>query len=152
MNTDTVFMSRTIRSIRKAKGMTQAELAEAAGISATAVANLERGAVDNPSLMTMSSLAAALGCPLDACVERGGGQDDNKIARSIGMGLHHARFRRGLDVDTLIAASGVDATEEEMRAWEHGEGSPTVAQAALLADFYGISMDELMGRQSGPRR
>ena len=50
-----------ILSIREARGMSQAELAEATGLSQSAISRFERGAY-NPSLPNMRSIARALNC------------------------------------------------------------------------------------------
>ena len=47
--------------IREARGMSQAELAEATGLSQSAISRFERGAY-NPSLPNMRSIARALNC------------------------------------------------------------------------------------------
>lgn len=80
------------------------------------------------------------------------GEHMETIKETIAASLRRRREAAGLTVKGLREAAGLDAGEAEIAAWETGEETPTVAQAALLADFYGISMDELMGRQSGPRR
>ena len=48
---------------RKAKGMTQKQLAEATGINQADISKLERGS-GNPSLRTLQRLAAGMGMQL----------------------------------------------------------------------------------------
>ena len=55
------FASNLIR-LRKAAGMTQDQLAEAAGISKSYVSMLERGGRDSPSATALEGLSLALGC------------------------------------------------------------------------------------------
>lgn len=55
----------TLRMVRKAKGLTQAAVADAAGISQAYLGRLEVGAYA-PTLRVARALAAALGSPLDA--------------------------------------------------------------------------------------
>ena len=50
-----------IREARRKRGLTQVELADAAGLRQSAVSMIERGRIE-PSLATLHSLAAALGC------------------------------------------------------------------------------------------
>ena len=50
-----------LRRLRERSGLTQAQLAEAAGLNRVYLARLESGAMKNPSLETMDRLAIALG-------------------------------------------------------------------------------------------
>lgn len=53
-----------VRRLRKAKGMTQEELATASGISRGTVANVE-DALASPNIDTLAALAAGLGAELE---------------------------------------------------------------------------------------
>lgn len=50
-----------IKELRKARGLTQTELAERAGVSQQYIARLEKGNVKSPNLLNGLRLAAALG-------------------------------------------------------------------------------------------
>lgn len=54
---------------RVERGLTQAELAEAAGISIATLRRLERRTVDNPPLRYLANCAIVLGCDLEALIE-----------------------------------------------------------------------------------
>ncbi len=66
-------LRETIKRLREAKGWTQGELAHEASkglkgsrkVSRVYVTQLETGAKKNPSLITLSHLAKALGVPVD---------------------------------------------------------------------------------------
>jgi XRE family transcriptional regulator, regulator of sulfur utilization len=55
-------MGKTVREIRLARGLSQAELAERAGLSREYVNKIEAGKYD-PPLSTINALAEALGVP-----------------------------------------------------------------------------------------
>lgn len=57
---------------RRAKGLTQAELAAKSGVHRVTIARLERGK-GSPNAKTLKRLAAALGVSLDALVEEKAG-------------------------------------------------------------------------------
>lgn len=57
-------LSRILQKLRKAKGLTQAELAKKAKVTQAYVAMLERGVKKNPSLAILRRLAKALGVPV----------------------------------------------------------------------------------------
>ena len=50
--------------LRKAAGLTQAELAVKAGLGMMQVSRIERGAVSDPQMSTVQALAEALGVPV----------------------------------------------------------------------------------------
>ncbi len=52
---------KTLRKLREAKGLTQGELAERAGLHRVYVTQLEIGIETNPTLETLERLAKALG-------------------------------------------------------------------------------------------
>jgi transcriptional regulator with XRE-family HTH domain len=58
-----------IREARKRRGLTQRELADASGLSLSAVKKIEQGALDSLRLETAHRLAAALGVPTLAIVD-----------------------------------------------------------------------------------
>lgn len=53
---------RRLRQLRRQKGLSQAQLAEAIGVSPEFVSNMERG-VNAPSFGTLERLSVALGSP-----------------------------------------------------------------------------------------
>jgi transcriptional regulator with XRE-family HTH domain len=59
---------RSVRSLRKRRGLSQEDLAEKSGISRNYVSDIERG-VRNPGLLVMVALAKALKVPLRELVE-----------------------------------------------------------------------------------
>jgi transcriptional regulator with XRE-family HTH domain len=60
-----------IRELRTAAGLTQQGLAFQAGISDSAVVQLEAGRIPNPRVNTLRALAAALGVTVDAFLTDG---------------------------------------------------------------------------------
>lgn len=61
-------LARNLTELRRAKGWSQEELADEAGLHRTYVSGVERG-VRNPSLMVLDRLAKALGTPLAALLK-----------------------------------------------------------------------------------
>jgi len=61
------FIGKNLRMYRKAKGLTQGEVAQQAGISRTAYRNIETGKAD-PKVDTLISICNALGVKIqDVC-------------------------------------------------------------------------------------
>jgi transcriptional regulator with XRE-family HTH domain len=59
---------RSVRSLRKQRGLSQEELAETCGLSRNYISDIERG-VRNPGLLALVALAKALKVPLRELVE-----------------------------------------------------------------------------------
>ena len=54
-------LSDNLRRARRAAGLSQAELAERAGVGANTIARIEAEQIDNPRINTLGKLARALG-------------------------------------------------------------------------------------------
>lgn len=55
-----------LRSLRERRGLTQMQLAVAAGMSLSGLVQLENGTNTDPRMSTLKALAAALGTSMDA--------------------------------------------------------------------------------------
>ena len=62
----------------------------------------------------------------------------------INDGLKEQRKMRGLTQVELAQETGIP--QSTLSAWEQGVNMPNIADCIKLADFYGISLDELVGR------
>lgn len=67
-----------LRTLRRNRTLTQAQLAKRARISQPYIANLERGKNRNPSLAVLQRLAKALGVTTTAVVEAIAGQEKGR--------------------------------------------------------------------------
>jgi transcriptional regulator with XRE-family HTH domain len=84
-----------VRQLRKAAGLTQQALAVKAGLSVSAVVQLEAGRVPDPRVSSLKALARALGVTLDALA---GDEDEPEAAgpeRPGGRPARGGRKRRG---------------------------------------------------------
>lgn len=61
---DEVGLGKQLQNARQAKGLTQQQLCQKAGLSYSTLAKIERGAIKAPSIFTIQSIAAALGVTL----------------------------------------------------------------------------------------
>lgn len=71
-----------LRSLRQTRKLTQADLAERAGVTDETVSRVERGAFE-PALSTAIALAQALGTPLDALTGSGAEEASHSLPRPI---------------------------------------------------------------------
>ena len=61
--------------------------------------------------------------------------------------LRYERNQRNLTQQAV--AQAIDVNPATMNAWEGENGSISFEKAWALADFYGISLDQLAGRTEG---
>jgi len=61
--TAVVILGANVRRVRQRAGLTQADLAQRAGLAQPAISLIEAGQA-NPTVQTLQQLADALGCPL----------------------------------------------------------------------------------------
>lgn len=59
--------------------------------------------------------------------------------------LREQRKTRGLTQVELAKETGIP--QSTISAWEKGVNIPNIADCIKLADFYGISLDELVGHE-----
>lgn len=56
------------------------------------------------------------------------------------------RKRMGLSQEAL--AESCQVTRQAIAKWESGESTPTIEKLIFLADFYSLTLDELVGRKN----
>ena len=86
-------LGETLRTLRDAAGLSQAQLAALTGVSRNAVSQWEAGATQ-PSTKRLMALAAALGVPLDAIL----------VSKPAGMGPAASAAQRGPGWEDAVAA------------------------------------------------
>ena len=140
-------IGRRIAALRKAKNLTQAELAEQLSVSYQAVSNWERGE-SMPDIFKLPTLAAVLGTSVDALLTGETAAEEPNAAKTGGA---DAALRETVPTDGL---SGLDSQlkrlEEELKSLEclkslrPLQGEETLdAAARRAAERDGFSLDEL---------
>ena len=56
------------------------------------------------------------------------------------------RLRREQNVKQTDIAAGTGMPVRTYQHYEHGEQEPTLSKLVILADVFGVSLDELVGR------
>ena len=64
--------------------------------------------------------------------------------KNYGMILKEHRIQRGKTLIEIEKATGI--SNQNLSRWEHGDVIPSIYFCEKLADYYGISLDELVGR------
>ncbi len=61
-----------------------------------------------------------------------------------GEEFKYHRIKAGLSQNKLAKLTGIK--QQNISNWESEKKEPSISNCAILADFYGISIDELIGR------
>ncbi len=64
---------------------------------------------------------------------------------TIGQALKYQREISGLSQSKLARKTGLK--QQMISWWESDKGLPSIEPCIILADFYGISLDDLIGRE-----
>ena len=106
-----------LRELRKARGLTQQQLADKVGISNVSLSNYERG-TQMPDILTLTKLANAIGVSTDTLLGLNDQDDDSNSPKTL---------------EARILASGVDKLPKEQR-----ELALNVVKAMFLqySDFF----------------
>ncbi len=64
----------------------------------------------------------------------------------VGKNIKEMRETKGLSVYDL--EKELDISHQNQYKWEKGKSEPSIMHCIKLADFYGISLDELVGRDN----
>lgn len=67
------------------------------------------------------------------------------MKQSLGEALREQRELVGLSQSALAKKTGIP--QQTISAWENDTNIPSIEMCIKLADFYGISLDELVGRE-----
>lgn len=59
------------------------------------------------------------------------------------------KFRKSKGLSQEELAEKCDISRQAIAKWESGESVPTIDKLIFLADFYKVSLDELVGRKTG---
>lgn len=62
------------------------------------------------------------------------------------------RFRKYMKITQKQAAKAAHVSERNYQSYEYGKAVPAVSFMILLADYYDVSLDYLVGRSEDPAR
>ena len=140
-----------IRKYRRENSLTQVELAQKIKKSSQVISDWERGHTKGLTAEDLRNLAAVFAVSEeelrpDLSTEEGGeeGQSDFWWARSRNN-LVYLRKANAYSQKELAAVVGV--TRSAYANYENGAREPGMKILVRLADFYGISLDELVGHE-----
>lgn len=144
-----------LKMLRKKKGLTQQEVADFFGIQQAVYQKWESGN-RKPSYENLSMLACIfdvsidylLGDYLEISKERYlklKKQKEEEKKNLFSVRLKELRLRHGFNQEELAKQIGIK--QNSYSDWEHGKCKPNYEKLEKIADFFGVSLDWLFGRE-----
>lgn len=144
-------IATALKDLRIEANLTQKDLAKKLNIGQSTIAQYERGDRE-PTIHNLSLYAKFFGVTVDELLgiseERAAGanlpmSDGASKMRNFGEILKEHRLVRGMTLKEIEKATGIN--NGNLSRWERGEVLPNIDFCVQLANFYGITIDELLG-------
>lgn len=133
-----------LKELRTQAGLTQVELAKRLGVSAAMVRGWELD-LFLPDVLAAADVADEFGCSINELVGRPQPYGLDVQQKPIGDIMREKRSERHITQDLLSDLAGICI--HTVRNWERGRSYPNIEEAAKIADVFGCSIDELVGRK-----
>ena len=133
-------LSERLKTLRKRDGITQTEFAKEFNVSAGTIGNWETGARE-PDYQTLLRIADFFGVSADYLL----GHDENSSVTPAVTKFRELRIARGIQQKDLAIKLGVPANTYNQ--WETGKRDPDYQHLSKIADYFGVSVDYLLGRE-----
>lgn len=135
-------IGKRIKCLRKEKGYTQENIAKRIGVAIQTIYKYENEIVTNIPLSTIEQLANILECTPAYLM---GWEEAFKPNR-----IKELRISKGITQHKLAEILGVSA--QTVTHWEKGDIEPHTADLSHMADYFGVSVDYLLGREEPKER
>ncbi|WP_176213130.1 helix-turn-helix domain-containing protein [Sulfobacillus thermosulfidooxidans] len=137
-----------LRAVRKDRGYTQAQVADAAGVSQFTLSHYENG-TRQPPCDVLVSISDFLDVSVDFLLGRSDERHyshlpGRQVPLDVGKRLTIVREARHLSIEQC--ATLVKVSSDRWRQWEAEERPPTWPQILQIADTFQISLDWLLNR------
>lgn len=140
MGTD---FAERLKELRKRKGLTQTQLADALGVHLQTVSKWERG-VTEPDISLIGETAAALGATVEELA--GAPVPDETFTgtfSAVGMGRCIAALRKAKGESQEALAGVFGASGDTVSKWERGVACPGIDTLAALAEHFEVPVSRI---------
>lgn len=138
-------LGQAIRDNRKRLNMTQAELAARLGVSQETIANYEAGRRD-PSIDIVAAMAHVFGLAVDDLVR--GPSDIPERESSFSERLENLIRKKGITANKMLTDLGL--SRNSIVDWRKRGNIPCAEVVADIAEYFGVSIEYLLGREKAP--
>lgn len=146
----TTFTNRLVQ-LRKIRGLTQQQIADEIGVNRGSYSNWEKGKRE-PNFEKLSMLACIFDVSIDYLLS-----ENLKISKEsylklkeekknlFSVRLKELRLQHGFNQEELAEKIGIK--RNSYSDWENGKCKPNYEKLEKIADFFGVSLDWLFGRE-----
>lgn len=132
-----------IKTLRNQSGLTQIEFAKKFGIAQSTLSTWERGRYE-PDFDTLLKLSDYFGVSVDYLLGRSDMDTKKEKPTEVNTVIKSLRTEKHISQRELAAA--VNLTQQAVAKWEKGISEPDSDTLLKLADYFGVSVDYLLGR------
>ena len=145
-----------LKVLRKKKGLTQQEVADKIGINRPSYSNWEKGRRE-PSFENLSMLACIFDVSIDFLLSEyleiskerylkfKKEKKEEEKQQVFSVRLKELRLQHGFSQEELAEKIGIK--QNSYSDWENGKCKPNYEKLEKIADFFGVSLDWLFGRE-----
>ena len=134
---DNLYLAQNLKYLREQKGMNQNEMADVLGISQSAIGNWEQNH-RKPDIEMIIRLAEYFGVTLDDLVLRDLKPPIPKYAEN----MLYLRQKQNMSQEDIGHLLGV--TQRCVSKYEKGAGAVDIEKLMKLADFFGVTLEQLV--------
>lgn len=134
---DSLYLAENLKSLREQSGKTQQELANLLGVERGIMSSWETGS-RTPGIGMIVELARYHGVSLDDLVLKDIKPPIPRYARNL------AYLRKKHDMTQNDIANLLRVSKATSCKYENGNVEPTIKQLIKLADFFGVTMDQMV--------
>lgn len=139
-------MSNNIRALRKATGLTMKQFGALMGVAESTISLYETGK-NEPDISMLKKMSEFFGVSIDYLLNFSDLKEP-RLDPSLTCRLKELRTSRGYTQE--IVASFLDITRAAYTNLENGKRQCDIATLLRLADYYGVTLDYLLGRTDNP--
>lgn len=136
-----------LRALRKAQDLTMKQFGEIIGVSESTISLYENGK-RQPDFTTLKKIADYFSVTIDYLLDRDNTSDMllNPEKNMFSTRLKELRELRNLSQSAFAKDFGV--AQSTVGGWESGAREPNYATTQKLADYFGVTVDYLLGRDN----
>lgn len=133
----------TIKKLRLNKKLSQKQIATELGYAQSTYCDWENGKIE-PTASALIAIAKLFNTSVDSLLGLQYKKNTTCIKNNYGESLRNIRLQKGKTLKQLSEETNISF--QNLSRWERGEVLPSIDFCLKLADYYQISIDELIDR------
>lgn len=145
---DLAKLSDTLNELITLNGLTEQALADKSGVPIACISSYVRG-LQAPYVDTLVKLAEYFNCSIDYLLGRTDKICKNQRRKTVPFAQRFNELLKSNDCTSYNKTFGeMEISKSSFYEWKRGDSLPTFEKIVKLADFFGCSVDFILGRES----